>query len=222
MTKGNLKKDLLYLARQTDMAEDDLDAHVEFCIERGLNSFWNAHGWTWSTRPYSLSISSEAAAYELPEDFRGIRAVREKDSSYGGAIIYVPKERFDREYPYPTASTSGRPRVCTVYYDREEALNYIQFFPVPESGDTIYIEMYTTVGNVDSVPHGFESGLMADVERFLYKLGTPARFSAQQSFDTELRRMIRLDGPFKGKLIEIITGSVGPTRGQSFGEYFSG
>ena len=97
----------------------------------------------------------------------------------------------------------------------------MQFHPVPESGDTIYIEMYTTTGSVEAVPEGFESGLMMDIERFLYKLGTPARFSAQQAFDKELKRMIRLDGPFKGKLIEIITGAVGPSGGQTFGEYFS-
>ena len=220
MTRTDLKTELLFLAQQSGIVSDNLDTHVEYCINRGLASFWNAHGWTWSTRPYTLSITSEAESYALPDDFRGIRTVRHKDSDYGGAIIYVPKERFDREIPYPTASSSDRPVACTVYTDRKAKKNYIQFFPVPEAADTIYIEMYTTDGDVDSVPQGFESGLQLDIERFLYQLGTPARFDAQRSFHDELKRMIRLDGPFKGNLIEILTGPIA-SRGLTFSEYFS-
>ena len=211
MDKVTLKKELLYLARQTGLEEDDLGAHVEFVIQTGLAAFWAAHGWTWTTRPYELVCEAEAESYLLPNDFAGVRTLREKASSYGGSILFVNKERFDCEVPKPTALTAGNSKVATVFFDRAKKRWYFQAYPVPDAGMSIYIEMYTTTGSVEVVPDSMLDGLMDSCERIMYKAGSRERYFAKQNYNLTLKRLKREDGPFRGNLIEIITDAPGAT-----------
>jgi hypothetical protein len=204
VTLESLKTDLTYLAKQAGLDMTDLDAHVDFCIATGLAEFWNCYGWTWRTRPYELTITAVAEEYVLPTDFGGIRTVREKTSTAGGTIVYVPKEQFDQQYPRPTAWTDSYPMVCTAYHDRKRANWYIKFMRPPTIGCTIYIDMFTTTGVVDGVPEGFVSGLFATIEKYLYKPGTPQRFAAQAYAQSEIERLQRTDGPFIGNLTNIL------------------
>jgi hypothetical protein len=204
MTKERLAEDLAYLANQAKMNVDGLTEHINFCIENGLSDFWNCYGWSWRTRPYSLSITTEAEQYVLPDDFAGIRTVRQKTSTYGGEVVYMAKEQFDREYPKATDYTSGYPQLCTTYYDKDNEAWYIKFMRVPEVGTTVYIDMYTTTSAIEDVPDGFESGLMASVEKYLYPLGSAERFSAQKNYREEVSRLKATDSPFRGHLTQML------------------
>lgn len=204
MQRDDLEQDLMYLAKQSGLDQVDLDTHVQFCINRGINDFWNSYGWTWATRDYELEITSEDERYELPSDFQAVRTVRQKASYYGGPVTYLSKEQFDREFPKPTAWIAGYPQVCTVYGDRKDEKQYIKFARVPESSTTIYIDMYTTAGSVEAVPEGFGSGLILSIEKYLYKVGTNARFQAQQIYDVEVRRLHAVDSQYRGHITSLL------------------
>jgi hypothetical protein len=204
MTKTVLEKELKYLALQAGLNPDGLDAHIDYCVDRGLADFWNAYGWSWRTRPHELSISSEAEQYELPDDFAGVRTARQKASTYGGEVVYIPLEEFHRDYPRPTAHDSGYPIECTAYCDSDDDKWYMKFFPMPEVSTTIYLELYTTLGAVDSVPEGFESGLHVSCEKYLFKNGTIERAQSWKAYDREVKRLQRTDSPFRGHLTRIL------------------
>lgn len=207
MKTEDLKKDLQYLAKQGTLDKTDLNDHLEFCIARGLNTFWCAASWSWSTRPVELTITATettAGRYLLSDDFRGIRTVRHKLETYGGPITFYPKEQFDQEFPYPGGYDANTPIICTAYHDRSEGANYMMFNRPPVTGTVIYIDMYTTVGSVETVPDGYESGLMASIERFLYKLGSIERSVSQRFFENEVVRLTAIDSPFKGHLVQIL------------------
>ena len=211
MTEEKLDTYLKYLASQGALDQTGLSEHIAFCKSRGLNDFWCAAPWSWTTRPVEMTIGATSGVgtltgegYELPDDFRGIRSVRHRETIYGGAIEYYPPEQFNRQWPNPAGYTASSPILCTSFYDREEGLWYLAFNRPPESGTVIYIDMYTTVGKVDTVPDGFESGLMASIERYLYKPGSNERFSAQAFFEREVVRLQAIDSPFLGHLTQIL------------------
>lgn len=204
MTHADLKKDLLFLAKQNGMNEDGLDDHVDFAIDRGTNLFWCANGWSWSTREYELDVSSETDEYELPDDFRGIRSVRQQETTYGGSVVYLTPEEFDELFPHPAGYTSGVPLYCTIRYDRDDKVTYIKFARPPESGSTIIIDMYTTKGEVSGVPDGYEGGLIAAIEMFLHKVGSRERLAAKAAFEDEVIRLMPLDSGFQGDISQIL------------------
>lgn len=204
MTHAELKKDLIYLAKASGLDAPDLDDHVVFCIARGLADFWNACSWSWRTRSEELAITAEQEDYELPGDFSGVRTVRQKDSEHGGPIEFYTKEEFDRDYPAPTSYDAGYPIICTAYKNTTDGKWYIKFIRTPESGTIIYLDMYTTQGSVEGVPAGYESGLLASVEKYLYKLGTAARSNAWMQYDIEVKRLERTDTAFRGHLTRLL------------------
>jgi len=208
MTAAALKEDLQYLAKQGGLTDPGLDKHISFCTNTGLGDFWNSYPWSWASRPHELSITSKLEDYVLPNDFAGVRTVREKSSAHGGVITFKKKETFDREYPHTTSFNVGYPLIYTVYYDNKNQKWFMKFASIPENGYTIYLDMYTTKSTIESVPPGAESGLYASIEKYLYKLGTAARQAAQQYYLTETKRLQRADGPFKGHISEVLRADI--------------
>lgn len=207
MTNDELKTDLVFLVKQSGITADqnELDTHVDFAIRRGVNDFWCAAPWSFSTRTHELTITSNATdKHELPDDCRGIASVRHKEDTYGGPIDYYTKQRFDREFPAPLGYDVDTPIICTSYYDRDDKVSYMQFNRPPTIGMVVYLEIFTTVGDVEAVPDGYESGVMASIERFLYKLGSQERYAAQSYYIKELGRLRGIDSPFQNNFAQVI------------------
>lgn len=205
MTRSKLKNDLTYLARAAGLPTDDLSDHVDFCIDQGLADFWNAHGWSWRTRPYTLSISATAEQYQLTgaSDFAGVQTIRQKSSQHGGEIVFLAKEMYDRKFPHPTSFNAGYQRFATAYYNGTDKQWYMKFMPAPEAGYTVYMDIYTKAGSVEGVPEGFTSGLKISIDKYLYPLAAQ-RLAADEKYTNEVNRLINTDSPFQGLLVEII------------------
>lgn len=206
MNKTNLVKYLTFLAKQSKLPDDGLADHVDFCIELGSQSLWNARPWSFRSEPFPLNITSEDESYELPESFAGVRSVREQESLEGEGLRYKPKEEFDSFVPKPLTYPSIYPQIYTVFQDNSVAgaqKFFIKFFPVPVSGYTMLIDMLTdSPGDVEIFPTKATAALIAHCGQFIPKFGTADRRAAMVDAANETIKLEREDSPFMGRLFK--------------------
>ena len=207
MTNAEILSYFTFLAKQADLPPDGLDDHLDNCITLGLSDFWNARPWSFRSEPYELNITSEAEQYVLPKNFAGARSVREQDSLEGNDLGYKIKEEFDHIVAHPTAYPSTYPQIYTIYFDNSQTASqkyYMKFFPVPESGHTMLIDMLTdTPSKISSVPTRGLSALLASIAKYIPKIGSIARREAGFDAEKEIIKLEREDSPFMGKLYKV-------------------
>ena len=204
MTRTDIAEYLVYLAKQSGLPDDGLTDHVDRCIDMGLAEFWTARNWSFRTEPYSLSISSESETYDLPSNFDGVRTIREQDSLEGASLKYYTKEAFDNLVAKPTTYGSTYPRIYTIYHDASAQGWKVKFFPVPETGHTMLMDIFVTVpSDVEEIPSGATAALLAIIAKYLYKIGSPERLYATRGAEEEINAAQRNDSPFKGNIDRI-------------------
>jgi len=165
-------------------------------IKRGLSDFWHAKNWSFAVRTYDMSIASEATSYNLPRNFRGYVSLREHESTSGMSLNYRSKSDFDEQIPWPDNQPTGYPQIFTIYYDMQPDRWKISFFPIPETGATLYLTYTTTVpSTVDEVPKMAEPALIAACEKYVTPPGSTLRWSANNKFREEINELERRDSP---------------------------
>jgi len=203
MTKSSIKKYFVNLAKASSITFDDLDAHIDRCIELGLARFWGAKNWTFRMKSAEITTSTEAEAYDLPEDFSKYVTAREKGSYSGGWIRHMSKTQFDAVFPKPTAHTSNYPIACTTYKDTGDDVWKIQFMPIPSVSPVYVFYLSTKASSVVAIPDDFISGLLLAIESYLYPIGNQ-RIAALQLYQEELKRLEVNDSRYAGDIFKIL------------------
>ena len=207
MTDKAFKAYLMFLAKQQGLETSGLDAHVATCADLALGDFWNAKSWSFRTRQYELTLSTEAEEYELPDDFEGFRTVRDKAHPQGRDLTYKTKEAYDHLVPRPTAGPTTYTEMFTVFWDGSSGVKRwkAKFYPIPASGTVIYFDMYTSQPQtVAGIPKKALSGLILAAHRYISKPGTPASQDAWFKYEPEMNRLERADSPFKGHIFRAL------------------
>lgn len=196
MNNEEIKKELMYLAKQVKLDEEGLQEHVDFCILRGLKEFWNAKPWSFRTREYILTITEEADSYVLPDDFEGIISIKETASQSGRGLIPLFPEEFDRLVPKQSAHQSNYPVWVAFFKNKTDQKWYAKFFPIPVAGYTIPMLIVTSAANdVEQVPDSFSEGLVLAIMKHLYKPGTYQRTEAFKAYQDKILELERGDTP---------------------------
>lgn len=177
-----------------DLEPGEVTDLVKEAIKNGKADFWHKRQWTFRRRAYNLSITSEADAYELPDDACAVMVNRENDSLYGFGLVYVSKDEFDRRIPYPAAHSGDTPMLCTVYRDKDKM--YISFWPRPSS-TTIYMSyLLDTPENLNNIPDVARAATYASIAKYLYPIGTPEHAIAMETADREIKALEIQDTPY--------------------------
>lgn len=194
--------DYLYrLARHSGMVDEgELKDWAGDCLRLGLRDFWGASEWSFRTYEYNLVISSELDDHELPNDFSGVVTVKEKDSLEGQELTYYPKAEFDKIVPKPLAYSSTYPQIYTLWHDKSNQKWYARFFPTPESGHTIVMEIVSKPPQeMSAIGEEFVGGILAMAQKYMYPLNNVARLQAWEEARREIKRLEVVDSPFQGK-----------------------
>lgn len=200
MNNNDVLDYLEMLATASGMVHTNLRGLCEKCLHMGLKDFWGASEWSFKTYEHNLAITTSVDDYALPQDFAGFVTVKEKDSLEGQELLYYPKAEFDRLVPNPTAYPSTYPQIFTVWYDKSQQLSYIRFYPMPEAGHTIVIEIVTrTPTNMGEIEERFVSGVIACAQKYLYPLGKAERLQAWAEAREEIKRLEIIDSPYQTK-----------------------
>ena len=77
MNQSTLEKHLDYMAAQVGFPDDGRLNRVKRAIDLGLAEFWNRYPWSFRSEESTITTSSEAEAYDLPDDFGGMGTLRE-------------------------------------------------------------------------------------------------------------------------------------------------
>lgn len=198
MTKEQIRQYFKYLAKQAGLPDDGLDEHINGVIDMGLTSFCNKRAWDFLSKQYEMTTTS-SESHSLPTDFAGVRTVKERTSTEGFNLLYLPLEEFNYYIPQSTSIGEGNPRAFTVYYDSNAGRWKAKFAPKATSGITIYWDyIMKTPGNVDIVPETHVDGLLKAIGSHLYKVGTQERLAAIAEYEAEIERLERRDHIYKG------------------------
>ncbi len=182
----------------------ELKSWATDCLTLGIKDFWGASEWSFRTYEYDLVISSETDDHVLPNDFAGVVTAKEKDSLGGQELTYYPKAQFDKIVPKPTAYSSTYPQIFTLWYDKNNSKWYARFFPIPESGHTIVMEVVSKPpANLAEIAEEFVGGVLANAQKFMYPLNNNSRLQAWAEARSEIKRLEIIDSPFQGKAFQM-------------------
>lgn len=177
----------------------ELKSWAEDCLRLGIRDFWGASEWSFRTYEYDLAIASETDDYALPADFAGVTTVKEKDSLQGRELTYYPKAHFDRLVPKPLASPATYSQIYTIWYDKNDEKNYIRFFPPPETGHTIVMEIVSKPpADLKEIDEAYVGGVFAQAQKYMYPLHK-GRLQAWAEARMEIKRLEITDSPHQGK-----------------------
>ena len=202
MTQVQAEAYFTYLAKQSGLVADGLEAHIKNCISMGLNEFWNAKQWSWSTSKFTLTWASPTSEQELPAEIMGVVSVRELSSPNGRRLLYRSVEEFEQMMPYPESHPSTNPQMFTVFYNKTVKKWYVRFYNQPSIGMRTEWLIYTNIADdIQRVPDKFVGGLTLCIDKYIYKLGTPEQIMAVgQYYKTVLPALEVRDNPFQGHL----------------------
>lgn len=200
MTKDQLTKHLTNMATLAGVPASDVQKIADNAREIGFLEFWNCRPWTFRTVEYTLVITAAADEYVLPDDFRAIRSVREKETLDGYQLRYMGKEEFDYNFPKQEALHSDKPRIYTVY--RKNGKFYIKLAPRP-SAMSVYIDyLGGTPGDILSVPDEAAGALVAVCEKYIYPAKSAGRVDAAKIAQVEIADLENREGVFGGTIFK--------------------
>ena len=170
----------------------DPEDHATRAIQAGHDAFWGANNWQFKSAEATLTITSSAESYDLPDDFESLRSLRADETSRGLRLQFLSKPEFDRAFPKQTAYSTGKPQVITVFQDLNDNGRWkASFFPRPDGAMTLPYTYYRVPAPAsdlgDNIPSKFKSGMEAFI---LWKLLLgPQRTLAYQEAMSELKRL---------------------------------
>jgi len=176
-------------------------SHVKKAVRSGLEDFWGAGDWQFKMFEYSLSLTSGAEVYSLPNDFAGFRSFREEGTVEGLKLKYFPYEEFHEVVPKLSQYATGKPQAFTVFRDADDSDKWkIKFFPAPET-ITLYCGLVKSTGkDCDEVPDHLQGCLESFIAKHVYPHGTHQRSMALQESVVELKRCEVIDNPDKSSI----------------------
>lgn len=181
-----------------DLSSTEVAQFISMAVANARVDLWTAKPWTFRRHQYTLAISSEQDAYELPDNFAAIATSRENESLFGGEMVFLTKDEFDRRIPDPSAHAGGTPIVYTVYSDTTNKKKYIQFAPRPSSMSLYLNILITSPNDVSSFPESARAALIAVAQKYLFVPGTSPFDSAYGLAENEIRKMEIEDSPYAG------------------------
>lgn len=168
---------------------------IDVAVKLGRQAVWSDAPWKFKYRSTTLTCSTSAESYELPEDFDSMSTVKERESANGGEIDFYPKEQFDKEFSNPVTFTPGVPRAYTIHQPDEAKHWVISFCPYPVAGTIIYLHYaITPPTEADNFPDSLATTLVSSCERFVYPSSSAERLNAERVYRMNLEDARNLVG----------------------------
>ena len=188
MTRATLKSYLKTEAIAAKIAPGDVNARVNAAINIGLASFWGAWNWYFKRKQVTFSVTETATTYDAPSDFGGLVKITEQSASHGGDLSYVEQEEFNRLVPKPSAEASGTPELVTCFMTAGEWK--LQFYPRPSGAmDFDLVYEIDTAQAVETVPRGFEDGLVLSCAKYIPRLASGEGLSMERRWQIVFRQL---------------------------------
>lgn len=202
-------------ALKMDFTDTDMDNYVKNAIKSGLQQFWGAKSWSFKVATTTISITSAADSYDLPDDFDSAVSIKEKNSIRGFKLIHMNKEQFDELIPKPAVWDSDFPLVYTIYHvdsDDDAGKFVISIYPRPSSLTLDLAYNKTTNDNVKVVPDKFQSGVEACIASHIFLPGFNQRTVAYNEARAEIRRLEVQDNLDRSNLVKHLIEDSTPPR----------
>lgn len=213
MDHNTIKDYFKYLAKQAGLPDSGLDDHIDDIITMGTHTFCGQGSWSFLQRSHKMTITADDEQ-DLPDWCQGFSSAREKTTTAGNSINYLPKEEFHDKYPSYEAYSVGNPVEMTVYKD--EGVWKAKFLPKVTTGVVIYWDLLQASVTPEAVPNTHLDGLLSSIGMHLYKIGTPERMAAMEQHLIILQRVERVDSPFMGDYYRFKDSSDAPRKANRF------
>lgn len=208
-TAVNYATNLLSLEK---IEPSDRDGYIGSAIKLAMVTLWSAWDWSFKFKDTTLSITTSVESYDLPDDFAGIRTIRERTTTSGARLFYLPKEEFDRLIPNQTVIAEGTPQYFTIFRDNENDIWKISFFPRPGSAMTLYIDYATvSLSNIDTLPEVAEPAFWACFKNELYPASHVGKNTAMIEKRTEIEELKKHDKVDASRFVVMLDESATPS-----------
>lgn len=180
------------VVRAAKIELDSVQEYVSDAVNSGRNRFWGANNWTFKQRVATLSLDTSAESYDLPQDFQGMKTLREQNSNSGLRLKYFPREEFDRMVPKLSAFQTGYPQIYTIF-GATSGQRKIRFYPQPTAQDLDMLYYCLAPTDTSAIPDSHQSGVKAAIAVDIYLPGMRGFESAYNEFIAEIKRLQIVD-----------------------------
>ena len=212
MTREKVKEYLTTEITLASLSASQVSQRVDRAIDIGLDELWGAWAWRFKQRNTTLVITEVGQdSYELPEDFGGMKGIRENETTAGEKLAFREKDEFDRLFPKQSHFQDGIPIEYTVFQEGNEWR--IALVPRPDPVMNLpYSYFLENPGDTDSVPSKGTPALLACCVKWLYALGSEARQRADIACTVQIEALKKIDRVHFGKIHHLFQVEERPVR----------
>lgn len=203
MTDESVRTILSRQAKLEGQTPEEMTAQVTAAMQLGLARFWNARPWSFRRYEYTLTTTTSAGDYAMPNDTGAIGEVRDVTVSTGYSITVLPKDEFDRRFPKPEYYPVEVPAYAALWIDDaavDPDKKKIRFFPRPSGTRSFKIDIFRdTPASWVPVPDKFSDVALLIASKFFLKSGSLEAASAEQEIQLELNRLDTDDSLYRSR-----------------------
>ena len=166
---------------------------IDLALLAGKRDFMNANRWMFRRKADTLTTTAATETVDLPDDFDGMISVREKTTTDGRKLIELPSDEYDRQVPSSADLTNDTPKYYKIDYNAANGIWKLYLYPTPNAAISLYLSYLSS--SIESVPEKFLPAYMACIAKYIVLPGTKEHWSAINTANAEMARLIPMDTP---------------------------